>query len=1137
MKSKKSPIRSAFLNERTDFNPVRRNVLKGGTMLGLTSLSPLALLSACGDSDNGKVSLKGSTKSVRESRHLNFDLSHGDIANPRFQALNSADHNRPLIEHTDASRARHREQNPMLSSVPDDQLTHYLEDVDLPADALQVVGVAGQHPQTGELMVAGHFMHVPQSSLDAVAKRRAARGQGTVAMTRKFSAYGAGERALKAAPVESQIAFNSMPWDVAVWLVFQNPAITNLNPDLGAEILDRIQNLPCDPNDQSCSPYLGTLAFKIATLIGENNFPTMTSASSWAMLVQVTDPATGLPAVDSQGVPVCRYQINPALADAARQASMSVLNDINNDPLFAGTNWQPRDGGTTPSTALAKVGFKDLSDGAFTVVSGAANGTRLSGVRLYDATAGDDREVTVTVRNEFIRTAGAFVEYLDANMNSLPVANPVEGEDTSRAKLVQFVAPAISILGIPLQGTAQPATALTFTMPTAAAHARLYFGGLGTGGDAFTPEAVAASIMTLTLNIGLPALCLAMGIYPDGEKLLQNTFKDLLEDKLVAKDILTELAGSSLLKEGIYSWAETGSPKGFLVELADTLMELFLKHSPRLAQCLAEIITQDTAEKAIPIVGQALWALSEAADVATLGETLIEVLTCRAVQTNVISLTMTSTVRISRDPEDFQFPASARTFVVNAYYDGGKTPRIETGTITQGQVDPIDIVFANVPSGGNVRFEAFFLSAAGCLVGSASMAESIKNMPDTASLVQLQIKEIAAPLDASTTFQHSLKLGWQGGHREWVTAAAPTAVASGLCQGGDNNICSLNGLTVHTPSGMAGYGFNAGGQGVSLCSGGNAASMYTLQNVFLGREPESALKFSGCGYTDPVGIVYSSHGPTVGGNNFFLQPGIDGLFHVRSVDLTPSVPLNMFQQTSWGRFSTPMTSLTVTSNGYLVGVNRTTHKMEVLLLPQAASTDDTADASQAAPFSNAQGGYGSAVGLMDTPVAVASYSQAVLVLEQGNARVQAFTHSGDESIKMFNDANGAPTALMPLVQESDPSSVVYVDLAVDGTGYIFVLSYISSGAVSAASYRLDVYTPTGSHLCRTTGVAAGGIAVDLFRNLYTLNYEVLAGSPRVEPSLSQWLPISTTPCPSTLPSTTAAAQGSLSCAAPVLASV
>ena len=32
------------------------------------------------------------------------------------------------------------------------------------------------------------------------------------------------------------------------------------------------------------------------------------------------------------------------------------------------------------------------------------------------------------------------------------------------------------------------------------------------------------------------------------------------------------------------------------------------------------------------------------------------------------------------------------------------------------------------------------------------------------------------------------------------------------------------------------------------------------------------------------------------------------------------------------------------------------------------------------------------------------------------------------------------------------------------------------------------------------------MAPDLFRNPYTLNYEALAGSPRTEPSLSQWRP-------------------------------
>jgi hypothetical protein len=89
--------------------------------------------------------------------------------------------------------------------------------------------------------------------------------------------------------------------------------------------------------------------------------------------------------------------------------------------------------------------------------------------------------------------------------------------------------------------------------------------------------------------------------------------------------------------------------------------------------------------------------------------------------------------------------------------------------------------------------------------------------------------------------------------------------------------------------------------------------------------------------------------------------------------------------------------------------------------------------------------------------------------------------------------------------KDDGDSVTYLDIAVEGKGYIYVLSCTNGGA-SASSYNLDVYTPAGAWLCRTNGVSAGAMAVDLFRNLVTLNYETVAGAPQVEPSLSQWLP-------------------------------
>ncbi len=49
-------------------------------------------------------------------------------------------------------------------------------------------------------------------------------------------------------------------------------------------------------------------------------------------------------------------------------------------------------------------------------------------------------------------------------------------------------------------------------------------------------------------------------------------------------------------------------------------------------------------------------------------------------------------------------------------------------------------------------------------------------------------------------------------------------------------------------------------------------------------------------------------------------------------------------------------------------------------------------------------------------------------------------------------------------------------------------------------------TPEGNRLARTTGVAAARLAVDTFRNVYTLNFASVIGAPRVEPSLSQWVP-------------------------------
>jgi hypothetical protein len=65
----------------------------------------------------------------------------------------------------------------------------------------------------------------------------------------------------------------------------------------------------------------------------------------------------------------------------------------------------------------------------------------------------------------------------------------------------------------------------------------------------------------------------------------------------------------------------------------------------------------------------------------------------------------------------------------------------------------------------------------------------------------------------------------------------------------------------------------------------------------------------------------------------------------------------------------------------------------------------------------------------------------------------------------------------------------YLDLAVEYSGYLYVLSYTGSG--TSLVYRLDLYTPGGAWLARTTGVNADKLAVNYWRDLFTLNYQVL----------------------------------------------
>lgn len=107
---------------------------------------------------------------------------------------------------------------------------------------------------------------------------------------------------------------------------------------------------------------------------------------------------------------------------------------------------------------------------------------------------------------------------------------------------------------------------------------------------------------------------------------------------------------------------------------------------------------------------------------------------------------------------------------------------------------------------------------------------------------------------------------------------------------------------------------------------------------------------------------------------------------------------------------------------------------------------------------------------------------------------------------------------MPL-HSNDGETYTYLDMGTEMKGYIYVLGYTGDDGKQVSDYKLDIYDPSGQWLSRTpdtsiepkaTGVNGAKLAVDMWRTMFTLNFEHFLGPDgRTEPSVGRWLP--TTP--------------------------
>ncbi|KQO17266.1 hypothetical protein [Paenibacillus sp. Leaf72] len=131
--------------------------------------------------------------------------------------------------------------------------------------------------------------------------------------------------------------------------------------------------------------------------------------------------------------------------------------------------------------------------------------------------------------------------------------------------------------------------------------------------------------------------------------------------------------------------------------------------------------------------------------------------------------------------------------------------------------------------------------------------------------------------------------------------------------------------------------------------------------------------------------------------------------------------------------------------------------------------------------------------------------------------------NGAQSYYISTDAADSQTlnvnrylSFMLLYNPENRTDITYLDVAVEAKGYLYVLSYVAGGK-EPSDYFLDIYNPDGTFLVRTPDsqlqptrpqfISAAKLVVDVWRNVYTLNYEPIIGpNNTTEPSISHWIP-------------------------------
>jgi hypothetical protein len=727
-------------------------------------------------------------------------------------------------------------------------------------------------------------------------------------------------------------------------------------------------------------------------------------------------------------------------------------------------------------------------------------------------------EIRLKTKNERLRHLSAYVEFFDSQDHPISVTRALADipalvalmfDNHPTRRYVGMIPPVDTVFGIPLPAEERT---LSIPFPEKAAKMRLYWGGLGTGQY---DETVCACGITATVvfELALPVVLLVLG----AAEYKTGFVAKLLEDPKVLYGVIG--LGVTLIGGG------SGAYIGLAQDPGRAAQTVGLKLGPALGKAalgkfslyLARKTAEGTSKRLVPFINFAMFMMDVVATGVQLGQTIYAIAQSPWYYDIEITRTFDVAVTIKPDPKFGKFPDYHEELKVQILYDTGAELKHGNTNLPRETISkPIPIRFNDAPAGGRVKVMAFFYSASGWLSGSGSTGWLDAKGDGDSSLkqVEITIKNALIPLSANSVYEHRQATVMDGGKQKWKAGPAPTATIATKPPDAAHQVLAWTGITVAQQPGMIGYSWQARGTGLPRDKAGAPTSdaLFVVQNLSLLDDPSARQAVTPVGFSAQSGVTYDlTSGNDGSGRSFFIDSSKGafdpvanpaGGYHLRrialSADKTPR--FDVTNNESWGRFPRPVDSFVFHPQGRIAAISLETDKIYILELTGAPTTDDKAKLASLAS------GEGVRDGLLSRPRAIAvALDGRLLVLEDGNRRVQSFDYTGNP-VKYFKGDGVEKSCTMPLRDTAAPTT--YLDLSVESKGYLFVLAFEGDIATAkAAQYRVDIYEPDGTFLVSTPGVAAAKIAVDLARSLFTLNYETLSGpGGRTEPSISMWLP-------------------------------